>query len=68
MYPVRGIIKTKGEKTMEISYQMNKKQFNSILSTRKGADEKKNPYQYVMEIINTFYGLQGTVTHLSIVD
>lgn len=53
---------------MEISYQMNKKQFNSILSTRKGADEKKNPYQYVMEIINTFYGLQGTVTHLSIVD
>lgn len=50
---------------MKIGYQMNKKQFDA---TRKGADAKKNPYQYVMEIINTSYGLRGTVTRLSIVD
>lgn len=53
---------------MKIGYQMNKKQFDALVATRKGADVKKNPYQYVMEIINTSYSLRGTVIRLSIVD
>ena len=53
---------------MKIGYQMNKKQFDTLVATRKGVDVKKNPYQYVMEIINMSYGLRGTVIYLSIVD
>ena len=47
-----------------IDYQITKKQFDGILSTRKD-DE---PYQYVMGIINESYGLRGTVTHLVIIE
>lgn len=51
-----------------IDYQMSKKQFDGILSTRRDSEAKKNPYQYVMDIINESYGLRGTVTHLVIVE
>lgn len=51
-----------------IDYQMSKKQFDGILSTRRDNEAKKNPYQYVMDIINESYGLRGTVTHLVIVE
>jgi hypothetical protein len=51
-----------------IDYQITKKQFDSILSTRKDDEAKKNPYQYVMVIINESYGLRGTVTHLVIIE
>lgn len=54
--------------TKAIDYQITKKQFDNILSTRKDSEAKKNPYQYVMDIINENYGLRGTVTHLAIVD
>ena len=49
-----------------IEYQITKKQFDGILSTRSDEDAKSNPYQYVMKIINETYGLRGTVTHLVI--
>lgn len=51
-----------------IDYQMSKKQFDGILSTRRDNEAKKNPYQYIMDIINESYGLRGTVTHLVIVE
>lgn len=51
-----------------IDYQITKKQFDGILSTRKDDEAKKNPYQYVMNIINESYGLHGTVTHLVIIE
>lgn len=51
-----------------IDYQMDKKQFDGILSTRRDNEMKKNPYQYVMDIINESYGLRGTVTHLVIIE
>ena len=54
--------------TKAIDYQITKKQFDNILSTRKDSEAKKNPYQYVMDIINENYGLRGTVAHLAIVD
>lgn len=54
--------------TKAIDYQITKKQFDNILSTRKDSEAKKNPYQYVMDIINENYGLRGTVTHLAIID
>ena len=47
-----------------IEYQITKKQFDGILSTRSDEDAKSNPYQYVINIINETYGLRGTVTHL----
>ncbi len=51
-----------------IDYQMTKKQFDCILSTRKDDEAKKNPYQYVINILNENYGLRGTVTHLVIIE
>ncbi len=50
-----------------IEYQITKKQFDGILSTRSDEEAKSNPYQYVMNIINETYGLRGTVTHLVII-
>lgn len=47
-----------------IDYQITKKQFDG----RKDDEAKKNPYQYVMGIINESYGLRGTVTHLVIIE
>lgn len=49
-----------------IEYQITKKQFDGILSTRNDEEVKSNPYQYVINIINETYGLRGTVTHLVI--
>lgn len=51
-----------------IEYQITKKAFDSILETRAEAEKKLNPYQYVMDVINTEYGLRGTVTHIAIFD
>lgn len=51
-----------------IEYQITKKAFNAILETRNEIEKKMNPYDYVMNIINTEYGLRGTVKHLSIFD
>lgn len=49
-----------------IGYQMSKKMFNAILETRTEAEKNKNPYEFVMNIINEEFGLKGTVTSLSI--
>lgn len=52
-----------------IDYQITKKQFDGILSTLvRMMKQKKNPYQYVMGIINESYSLRGTVTHLVIIE
>lgn len=56
----------KNEKS--IDYRMTKKTFNSILSTRNEIEEKQNPFEYVMKVINNEYGLRGTVKHISIFD
>ena len=47
-----------------IEYQINKKQFDVLCKGAKAA--KKNPQQYVMDIINETYGLRGTVVNLVI--
>lgn len=50
-----------------IGYQMNKKMFDEILSSRQTeADKKMNPYTYVMGVINEQFGLRGTVKHISL--
>lgn len=51
-----------------IEYQMTKTAFNAILETRNEAEKKLNPYDYVMNVINTEYGLRGTVKHIAIFD
>lgn len=49
-----------------IDYQMTKKMFNAILATRNGEQEKQNPYEYVIGVINEQFGLRGKVTHICI--
>ncbi len=50
-----------------LEYQMTKKMFNAMLDKRTGAEEKENPYRYVMNVINEEWGLRGTVVRLSII-
>lgn len=51
----------------EISYQMSRKAFDSMLEKRSEIERKENPYVYVMKIINESYGLKGVVTSISLV-
>lgn len=51
-----------------IGYQMTKKMFDSILSTRNEAEKKQNPYQYAMSYLNEQHGLRGKVTSIQVVD
>lgn len=55
----------KNEKS--IGYQMTKKSFDSILTTRNEAEKKLNPYQYVMQYLNEQNNLRGKVTSIQIV-
>lgn len=50
-----------------LEYQMTKKMFNAMLNKRTNAEEKENPYKYVMDVINEGWGLKGTVVKLSII-
>lgn len=50
-----------------IGYQMTKKSFDGILSTRNEAEKKLNPYQYVMQYLNEQNNLRGKVTSIQIV-
>lgn len=49
-------------------YQINKKQFDTIIKTRSGKDLKKNPYTYVMEVINRENKLLHPVTRITVVE
>ena len=51
-----------------IGYQMSKKMFEGILSTRNEAEKKQNPYQYAMAYLNEQNGLRGKVTSIQVVD
>ena len=50
-----------------LEYQMNKKMFTDLLNRRTDMEEKENPYNYVIKVINEQFGLKGTVTQLSII-
>ena len=47
-------------------YSMSKKMFDAIVKDRKGEDKKKNPFAYVLEVINHEFGLKNEVTSISI--
>lgn len=51
-----------------IGYQMTKKSFDGILSTRNEAEKKLNPYQYVMQYLNEQNNLRGKVTSIQIIN
>ncbi len=53
---------------MNLKYQMGKKYFNAILSTRSEEDKKMNPVEYVKQILNNENKLKGTVTEIFICD
>ena len=52
----------------EIGYKMTQKMFDCLLEGRSEEEKKKNPYVYVMQIINEQFGLKGKVTHIHIFD
>lgn len=45
-----------------LEYTMTRTAFNEIASKR--GDKKSNPYEFVMNYINDYYGLLGYVTSL----
>lgn len=49
-----------------IEYQMTKTAFQELLKTRT-ADDKSNPYTYVMKVLNETYGLRGIVKKIILV-
>lgn len=54
--------------TNEIGYKMTQRMFDSLLEGRTEEEKKKNPYVYVMQVINEQFGLKGKVTHIHIFD
>lgn len=54
--------------TNEIGYKMTQRMFDSLLEERTEEEKKKNPYVYVMQVINEQFGLKGKVTHIHIFD
>ena len=55
-------------KSNEVGYKMTQKMFDSLLEGRSEEDKKKNPYTYVIQIINEQFGLKNKVTHIHIFD
>lgn len=49
-----------------VRYSMSKKMFDAIAKDRKGEDRKKNPFVYVMEVINQEFGIKGEVKSIAI--
>lgn len=45
-------------------YQMTKKQFDYLLSTRSEEEKKLNPYVFVAGVVNKEYGVLGEVTRI----
>lgn len=52
----------------EIGYKMTQRMFDALLEERTDEEKKKNPYAYVIKIINDQFGLKGQVTHIHIFD
>ena len=46
-------------------YQMTKKMFDYLLTTRSEEEKKMNPYAFVTMVVNNEFGVKGTVTHIS---
>lgn len=56
------------KKNYKIGYQMPRAMFEALLKTRRGEDEKKmNPYTYVLNIINSEFGLKNEVNHIAVI-
>lgn len=51
-----------------VCYVMPRKMFRSYLLTRNEAEKKQNPYQYVMDCLNSRGDLIGKVTSIQVVD
>lgn len=49
-----------------IEYQMTKKMYNAILGIRKESEMNENPYAFVINFINSEFGLRGTVKQIHI--
>lgn len=56
----------KKKTTDELEYRMSKKLFDAILGKRTEGEKRKNPKDYVVDVINREFGLKGTVTSVSI--
>ena len=56
----------KKKTTDELEYRMSKELFDAILGSRTEVEKKKNPKEYVVDVINREFGLKGTVTSVSI--
>ncbi len=52
----------------EIGYQMTRKTFDALLSTRTEGEKKLNPLEFVMNVLNEQYGLKGIVKHVTLID
>lgn len=52
--------------TEYVEYRMPRKMFNMILKTRDNSAKKSNPYAYVMEVVNSEFGLKGKVRKIII--
>ena len=63
------IMKRKNNKITEtrVCYVMSRKMFKAYLLTRNEAEKKQNPYQYVMDCLNSRGDLIGKVTSIQVV-
>ena len=52
-------------KSNEMSYQMTKKMFDELLKTRSEEEKKMNPYTFVARVVNSEFGVKGTVTRIT---
>lgn len=56
------------KKNYKVGYQMSRQMFEALLKTRRDEDEKKmNPYTYVLNIINSEFGLKNEVNHIAMI-
>ena len=53
-------------KNDKLEYRMSKKMFDAILGKRSEGQKRKNPKEFVIDVINKEFGLKGTVTKISI--
>ena len=51
----------------EIAYEMSKTLAKEILATRKGADQNKDPQEFLCRVVDETFGLKGHCTQVFIV-
>lgn len=54
-------------KARYVEYRMPKKMFNAFVKARTGEDKKMNPYTYMMQVINTEFGILGEVKRIVLI-